>query len=201
MNNKYIQGAINILCIPILTILLIIGIYNIIINYKLYIILLINITTIITILLCIFYCSKKRTLYNISQYIATSINLILLFNIILLNNNYSYISNLSNNKYIYLNNSMYVLKNTKYRKFDQLASKKIGILKQNSENTVLLMNNILKADYIEYETTNEMISALYDGQIQSIILNTNEIETLKLKSNKLLKDARSIYEIKIKNEI
>ena len=77
----------------------------------------------------------------------------------------------------------------------------IGVLKNNSENTISLMSNIIKADYIEYETTNEMIDDLYNGKIQSIILSNNETETLKLKSNKILKETRSIYEIKIKNEI
>ena len=201
MNNKYIQGALNITIIPLLTIILLIGIYNTIINYKTIIIIISIISLIVTLVLSKCYCTKKRITYNISQYIAASINIILLFNIIILNNNYSYLQNLNNNRYTYLNNEVYVLKNTKYRKNEQLTSKKIGVLKNNSKNTISLMSNIIKAEYIEYETTTEMINDLYDGKIQSIILNNHEKETLKLKSNKLIKETRSIYEVKIKHEI
>ena len=201
MNSKYIQGAINITLIPLLSILLIIGLYTSLINY-IYPIIIVSILSIsLTIILSICYCSKKKLTYNISQYITASINIILLFNIIFINNNYSYLENINSNKYNYLNNEIYVLKNTKYHNNNQLTSKKIGVLKNNSKNTISLMSNIIKANYIEYETTNEMLEDLYNGKIQSIILNNNETKTLKLKSNKILKETRSIYEIKIKNEI
>jgi hypothetical protein len=46
-----------------------------------------------------------------------------------------------------------------------------------------------------------MIEALYNGEVQSILLNENETKILKNNSNKIIKDTRTIYEIKIKSEI
>ena len=61
--------------------------------------------------------------------------------------------------------------------------------------------NIKDIELVEYTDKNTMIEALYNGEVQSILLNENETKILKNNSNKIIKDTRTIYEVKIKSEI
>lgn len=202
MKKKYIQGAINILIIPLLTLILLIGIsYTSTNPIKLSII--ISTTILITLTLLIkSYLSKKQNIYNISQYIAIFINIILIFGIYNINKDYQYLSNIVNNKYNYHTNSIYVLKNTKYNNNTQLSNKKIGVLSNNSNNSKeIIHKNISNINIIEYNDQTEMFNDLYEGQIQSILLNENEVKILKNNYNQIVKDTKSIYEVKIKSEM
>ena len=202
MIRKYITGAINITTIPILATLLLLGIYKTSINPKEGIIIVTITTTIVSLILSNTYLSKKEIKYNIGQFIAISINIILIFSIYNLNKNYNYIENIFSNNYHYLNNNIYVLKSTKYKSSNQLSNKKIGILKSNSNNSIpIIENSIENIEIVEYSDKNTMIEALYNGEVQSILLNENETKNLKNNSNKIIKDTRTIYEIKIKSEV
>lgn len=202
MKTKYIKGAINILSIPLLAIILIIGISTTSTNAPKNIILISSITLITTAILIRSYLSKNKSTYNISQYIAIFINILLIFSIYNLNNEYSYLSNIITNEYYYQTNNILVLKNTKYNSNNQLNNKKIGVLSNNSHNTTPIINKkISNINIIEYKNQNEMFNDLYEGQIQSIILNENEVKILKNNYNSIVKDTKSIYEIKIKSEI
>lgn len=201
MINKYIKGAINITIIPILATILLLGIYKTSVDPRSNIILITIITLVVSILLAITYLSKNKNKYNIGQFIAIFINIILVFCIYTINKDYNYIQNIFSNDYNYYNNNVYVLKSTKYKSSNQLSSKKIGILKNNSDNsTPIITKSIKNIEIVEYDDKNTMIEALYNGEVQSILLNENETKILKNNSNKIIKDTRTIYEIKIKSE-
>lgn len=202
MKTNYIKGAINILLIPLLALILLIGISYTSTNANKNILIISISSLIITIILIKSYLSKKQTIYNISQYIAIFINIILIFSIYSINNEYSYLSNIITNEYHYQTNNILVLKNTKYSNNKQLNNKKIGVLSNNIQNTTPIINkSITNIDIVEYKNQNEMFNDLYEGQIQSIVLNENEVKILKNNYNRIIKDTKTIYEIKIKSEI
>lgn len=202
MITKYIKGAINITIIPILATILLLGIYKTSIDPKTGIMIITISTIIISIILAYTYLSKNKTKYNIGQFIAITLNIVLVFSIYNINKDYKYIENTFNNDYNYLNNNVYVLKSTKYKSSNQLSNKKMGILKNNSDNTTpIITKNIKDIELVEYQDKNTMIEALYNGEVQSILLNENETKILKNNSNKIIKDTRTIYEIKIKSEM
>lgn len=202
MITKYIKGAINITIIPILTTILLLGIYKTSTDPKTGITIITISTIIISIILANTYLSKNKIKYNIGQFIAMTLNIVLVFSIYNINKDYKYIENTFNNDYNYLNNNVYVLKSTKYKSSNQLSNKKMGILKNNSDNTTpIITKNIKDIELVEYQDKNTMIEALYNGEVQSILLNENETKILKNNSNKIIKDTRTIYKIKIKSEM
>ena len=135
MITKYIKGAINITIIPILATILLLGIYKTSTDPKTGIMIITISTIIISIILAYSYLSKSKIKYNIGQFIAITLNIILIFSIYNINKDYKYIENTFSNNYNYLKNNVYVLKSTKYKSSNQLSNKKIGILKNNSNNT------------------------------------------------------------------
>ena len=202
MKRKYIESTILISFLPILTILLLIGIYNTSIKYKTIITTsIISITLILTTIIRL-YLSKKITNYNIGQFMTIAINILLIFSIYNINHQYNYLENIINNKYIYTKNDIIVLKNTKYRNINELKNKKIGILETNYQNSKKLLNERhSKIIYISYKSKEDMINALNKGEIQAILLNENELNILKSNRNSIIKETRSIYKVKIKSEI
>ena len=202
MKKKYIESSILIGLVPIQTLLLLYGIYNTNINYKILIPTISIIITISLITIIRLYLSKKISKYNISQFISLTLNILLLFNIYNINNQYDYIQNSISNKYVYNTNNLIVLKNTKYRNIKHLNKKKIGILESNYKNSKeILSQKLLKTNYISYKNKESMISALKNGEIQGILLNDNDFNILKSNKNTILKETRSIHETKIKSEI
>lgn len=202
MKRKYIESTILISFIPILTILLLIGIYNTSIKYKTIITTsIISITIILTTIIRL-YLSKKITNYNIGQFMTIAINILLIFSIYNINHQYNYLENIINNKYIYTKNDIIVLKNTKYRNINELKNKKIGILETNYQNSKKFLNERhSKIIYISYKSKEDIINALNKGEIQAILLNENELNILKSNRNSIIKETRSIYKVKIKSEI
>lgn len=201
MKQKYISSTILISLIPILTFILLIGQNKTSINNNITIITLTIILISLSIILKL-YLSKKETNYNISQFITITINILLIFSIYNINKQYDYLSNTINNKYIYTKNNLLVLKNTKYHSISSLNNKTIGILSSNYNNSKNLLNyKNKKLKYKTYNSKEKMINDLKNGEIQSILLNENDINILKNKSHKILKETRSIYETKIKSNI
>ena len=202
MKKKYIESSILIGLVPIQTLLLLYGIYNTNINYKILIPTISIIITILFITIIQLYLSKKTSKYNVSQFISLTLNILLLFNIYNINNQYDYIQNSISNKYVYNTNNLIVLKNTKYRNIKHLNKKKIGILESNYINSKeILSQKLLKTNYISYKTKESMISALKNGEIQGILLNDNDFIILKSNKHTILKETRTIHEIKIKSEV
>lgn len=202
MKKKYIESTTLIALIPILTIILIYGVYTTKINYKITIPIITIITIIELIIISKLYLSKKITNYNIGQFITLTINILLIFNIYNINNQYEYIQNAISNKYLYNKNSLIVLKNTKYRNINELKEKKIGILDTNFKSSKeTLKYKLSKTSYQSFKTKESMINALKKGEIQAILIDENDMNILKSNKHQIIKETRSIQEIKIKSEI
>ena len=130
-------------------------------------------------------------LINIGALISIITNVILLYNITIMNSEYSVIENLFYNNYYYEVYDLYVLKNTIYQNKDDLLNKKIGIIEENNENINELLNKRIKANYLIYHSEKEAIDSLKNGEIQSLVIPSshNKINNLK-----------SIYKFKVKKD-
>ena len=91
-------------------------------------------------------------------------------------------------------------KNTKYSNLTKLNGKKIGMLEENSQNIILYLDKISNIEYKTYQTSDELISAFTNGEIQSIIINTEEYKNLNNNDN-IKSKIVSIYTNKIKELI
>lgn len=190
MNQKYFKGALNI-AITIFTLALLVTGLNSIYNIELEKYFLIAIIYIlISILLIRIYFTKNKLIYNSLQLICIISNIIMFYNIIELNKNYSYIENIITNKYEYKTYNVYVLKSTKYNSIKELNNKKIGILKENKNNLKTIINTKIDVNYIEYNNEQELQHDIENGIIQSYIIeNSNnnkirKIDTIKIKKTK-----------------
>lgn len=196
MNKKYILGSINILLTIILYIIFILPaiklniisrLNTIIITILFVIILLINIKT---------YTSKNINKYNIFQFISFLINIVLIFNIINIQNEYNYYTNIIINKYYYDTYYLYVQKkNPKYSNINKLSNKKIGIY-SNEENIKYLVNEN-KINSEKYDKVDDLEYALTNGNIQGILINKKEYDYL---SDDIKNKIKIIYKHKVKTE-
>lgn len=196
MNKKYILGSINILLTIILYIIFILPaiklniisrLNTIIITILFVIILLINIKT---------YTSKNINKYNIFQFISFLINIVLIFNIINIQNEYNYYTNIITNKYYYDTYYLYVQKkNPKYSNINKLSNKKIGIY-SNEENIKYLVNEN-KINSEKYDKVDDLEYALTNGNIQGILINKKEYDYL---SDDIKNKIKIIYKHKVKTE-
>lgn len=190
MNNKYIFGSFNIILSFILILIYIYGLF-ISTNINFIFISIISILSLlITIIFFTLYFSKNKILYNTSQFISFILNTILIFNIITINDNYNYINNIFNNKYNYKEYNVYVLKNTKYNSYNDLNTKKIGVMEENITNIKDLLSN----EFITYSNFNDMVEDLNNGEIQGILVEDINFE----KSKYSVKELRNLDTFKIK---
>lgn len=199
MKHKYILGSINI-CILILSIiLLLIGIINIKLLSQTQLILLI-ISSIITVLISIrTYLSKKVNIYNIGVMLTIILNLIVIYNINALNNDYSYINNVISEKYQYNDYYILVKKNTKYSSLDKINNKKVGILRNNRINVESTINNKVKINYIEYGNNQELLNSIDNNEVQAIIISKRTYQ--KLNNEEKLGKYHKIYTSKVKESL
>ena len=184
MITKYIKGAINITIIPILATILLLGIYKTSTDPKTGIMIITISTIIISIILAYSYLSKSKTKYNIGQFIAITLNIILIFSIYNINKDYKYIENTFSNNYNYLKNNVYVLKSTKYKSSNQLSNKKIGILKNNSNNTTPIITKNIKdieivwVERVEDKEESLRLEAEYFHKHKETVLNDRPAEEM-----------------------
>lgn len=191
MIKSYILYSLSIISIVILSVLTTISITLIDISpVKKIIIIFLTLLLILYILIKLFL-SRKNYLYNIGALISIITNVILLYNITIMNSEYSVIENLFYNNYYYEVYDLYVLKNTIYQNKDDLLNKKIGIIEENNENINELLNKRIKANYLIYHSEKEAIDSLKNGEIQSLVIPSshNKINNLK-----------SIYKFKVKKD-
>ncbi len=201
MDKKYVLAAINIHLYAILSTLLIIGTFSInTLNLKEnigFIIFLASILVTIT----ISYFTKNKVFYNIGVFVTFLLNIILLFNIQNYNYEYNFLENIFNNKYKYNTYNVYVKKTTTaYSNIQKLDGKKVGMLSNNVKNINNHLNRKISFEYKEYDTLDEIISAIENGEIQCFIIEgtLDEYENQNINyKNKV----RIIYTSKIKDTI
>ena len=142
-----------------------------------------------------------RPIITIFILITIILNVILIYSINNLNNNYDYLNNIINKKYHYETYEIYVLKKTPtYNDISTLNNKKIGILSNNSENVCNYLNNKIKIECKTYKSINEINEPITTGEIQSFSIAKNKYS--KLDTNNILKkQSRKIDETKIKDTI
>jgi len=196
MKSKYLINSLNICIFLSLSLLLLYGYYKYNILSRINIIL-ISILLLIILLLCIkFYLSKKNNLYNINAFIIFLINIILLYNLINLNNQYAYITSIFY-KNSYNTYEVYVKKtNVIYNNLNKLENKNIGILTTNQTNVIDYYNKLENYNYKTYNSIYDLNNAINNGEIQAIIISNSYKEELnKVDKNSKLK---SIYTSRIK---
>ena len=121
-----------------------------------------------------------------------------LFNINNLNNTYSYLENIYSKKYKYDTYEVYVHKSTTtYNNLTKLEGKKIGMLSKNSLNVKKYLNNVSNIEYMTYDTSDELLNALKNYEVQSIIISDEDYQNLN-NDDKYKSKLTSIYEGKIK---
>ena len=200
MTKKYFLGAINVSILIAQVILLAIGISTIGFYNKTKNIIIISSLLIISIILIYLYFAKNYKKYNAGVFITLMLNIVLAYQIINLNNTYSYLSNILNKKYEYVTYNLYVQKaNTKYNSVNKLENKKIGLLKTNKENIKSILNKKVKIEYIEYNNIDEISNGIKNGEIQGFIIDKETKE--ELNKNEISSKIRSIYENRVKKAI
>ncbi len=201
MKKKFILNAILINICILSSIILFTGLILIKNLSNLRIISIFIIYLIITVLIIYCYLNKKNLIYNIGIIITIIITIISFYNINNLNKTYSYLENIFYKEYKYNTYDVYVnKKNTKYSNLTKLNGKKIGMLEENSQNIILYLDKISNIEYKTYQTSDELISAFTNGEIQSIIINTEEYKNLNNNDN-IKSKIVSIYTNKIKELI
>ena len=196
MAKKYTLAAILINIFTICFFLLLIGLINTQ-NINIIYIILIIISFIVTLFLIIkSYLSIKNSIYNIGIFYTILSIIILIYNISELNNKYSYIENIFKNEYTYPTYNIYVRKkNTMYNDISKLNGKKIGLLNENEEYVKEYLDQIGNINYSEYNTVDELVYAINNGEIQSFIIS-NDLNNYK--KNDIKEKMRVIYSNKIK---
>ncbi len=196
MVKKYILSSISILVFIYSQILLLTGLSLINLISLPYIILMGIITIILTTIILKLYFSKKVKLYNVGVIVTILLNIISIYSIYTLNNEYKYIENTINKEYKYVTYNIYVQKkNTSYNEIEKLSGKKIGLL-TNKNNIKYHLNQKTKIECIKYRTIEELENAITTGEIQSFILSENELQLLEQYTN-LTNTTRVIYTNKI----
>ncbi len=198
MVKKFILNAILINVCILSYIILLIGLITIKYLSPLSIVL-ISIGYLIALIFAIYcYLSKKSLTYNIGIIFTIILTLICLSKVDSLNKTYSYLENIYSNKYQYTTYEVYVnKKNPTYNNLKKLTGKKIGMLKTNNYNVKEYLNNISDIEYITYNTSDELISALNNYEVQSIIISKEDYNNITNQDSTKSK-LTSIYESKIK---
>ncbi len=200
MIRKYFLQSINICLMVVLMLLLFLGVKSTsILSKKEIIVVALSFIVLITIAV-LSYLSKRNKVYNFGVFLTILANILFAFEIYSINNNYDYLKNVTSLKYEYKTYEVYVQKsNTTYSSIEKLNGKTIGLLKNNQNNVKEYLNNLVKIDYKEYNSVDELCEGIKNGDIQAFIIV--EDKTNQLKNNKYINKIRVIYSNKIKKNI
>lgn len=143
------------------------------------------------------YLSTNNFVYNIGIFVTLLTSIIMIYNIVYLNNKYSYIENIYSNKYTYETYNIYVRKsNTVYNNVSKLKGKKIGMLSNNQESIKEYLKDLENINYYEYDDINNLIKAIEGGEIQSLIISKEDYQ--KYSNDYLKYKVKAIYTGQIK---
>lgn len=197
MVKKYTLAAILINFFVISFILLFIGLVTIRNLNTLTIISIFILFIVILLFIIKSYLSTNNFVYNIGIFVTLLTSIIMIYNIVYLNNKYSYIENIYNNKYTYETYNIYVRKsNTVYNNVSKLKGKKIGMLSNNQESIKEYLKDLENINYYEYDDINNLIKAIEGGEIQSLIISKEDYQ--KYSNDYLKYKLKAIYTGQIK---
>ena len=186
MVKKYTLAAILINFFVISFILLFIGLVTIRNLNTLTIISIFILFIVILLFIIKSYLSTNNFVYNIGIFVTLLTSIIMIYNIVYLNNKYSYIENIYNNKYTY----------ETYNIYSKLKGKKIGMLSNNQESIKEYLKDLENINYYEYDNINNLIKAIEGGEIQSLIISKEDYQ--KYSNDYLKYKLKAIYTGQIK---
>lgn len=148
---------------------------------------------------------KKKILRIIGYFFSIILIAIMLFGVFYLYNTLGFLFNVTKGDYAIKTYNILVSKESNYKKIKDLDDEEIGInessiidsLKEVEDN----LQNKIDYEFEKYEDVNSLIEALYNDEVDAIILENSEIELLKEHNQSLYEKIESIYKIEIKNDI
>lgn len=170
------------------------------------------IMVIVLIMLCIFtfFLQFKTTEQNIRSIISRVIAVIVSIGLIIIcteiHRGTGFINSFSGMNYETDALSVIVLKDSEYNALDDLNSKIIGINEQEDQKNLTdalsdIRENIAAVDYKNYEDWGQLADALYNREIDALLMNEAYRGILEEKYSDLDIETRVIYQVKIKTEV
>ena len=202
MLKKYILAAILINTYLLSIVALLYGVITLT-NLSIPSIILLSIVLLISLIIIVYlYLSKKKLAYNCGIFLTLLLLIITSYKIYDLDLKYSYIENIFKEEYVYNTYNVYVNKSTTtYANISKLSGKKIGLLESNSSNVKSHLDKLVNIEYVTYKTPDELLIALDNGEVQSIIINDIDYEKINTSYTKNKNKIRDIYSHKIKDAI
>lgn len=202
--SKKVSRIITIILILVIFIFFGILFYiNIIPTIYILIALIISILIIIGLFLLNF--SHKRGVRWIGYFLSTLTISIIIFVLVYLFNTLGFLINATDGDYALKTYNVLVLKESNYKKIEDLNKHNIGISETILDDTLnKIKDNInkkIKINYKEYEDTNTLVNKLINEDIESIILENSEIDLLKEEDYEKYELLNNIYQIEVKNDI
>ena len=194
---KFPLIAINI----IISICLIISVHNLNVLPTKYFLLFIGIIVIINILSNLFLCLKKW-LFRITGILLSIILIVIsVIGITYVKETDNFLeTSFNNNKVEIASYNVLVLKDSSYKKIDDLKYKNLGILKFEKDSSVKL-SEIVNTVEKEYEDLYDLYDALIGENVDAILLDQAYINVLEDDHSDLNEKIRILYSFDIENEI
>ena len=144
--------------------------------------------------------SKKKGFRIIGYFFSLILIIISLIIEIYLCNTLGFIFGATNNHYILRNYNIIVLENGKYQDLANLNNETIGIY-NNDNNLKRKINKKIDINYKTYKNKDDLIEALLEEDVASIILEDMELDLINEINPDTYKKLKSIYKIEIKEDV
>ncbi len=187
MGKKFFLASFDIILFIIISLILDISLYNIY-HFSTSLLIIIIFQIIIYFISLISYFSKYKLFYNLGVFVTFLMIIVSCYFIYDYNVKFHVISDLVFNNYDYKVYNLYVRKSTTYDEQSELINKKIGVLKDNSDNSCKRLNDYISVSCEVYDNTNAIIDGLSEGEIQGFF-----VDNLEESSNILMSDYRDLF--------
>lgn len=153
-----------------------------------------------------FKSSEKSIRSIISRILAVIVSIGLVILCIEMNRGTSFINSFSGINYETNALSVIVLKNSSYTKLEDLENKKIAMNEQEDQKNLTdalsdIRNQLKNAEYKNYIDWSHLANALYNEDVDAILVNEAYRGMLQEKHPDLDVETRVIYQVEIKNEV
>ena len=153
-----------------------------------------------------FKSSEKSIRSIISRILAVIVSIGLVILCIEMNRGTSFINSFSGINYETNALSVIVLKNSSYTKLEDLENKKIAMNEQEDQKNLTdalsdIRNQLKNAEYKNYIDWSHLADALYNEDVDAILVNEAYRGMLQEKHPDLDVETRVIYQVEIKNEV
>lgn len=155
----------------------------------------------------VWFKAKEKSIRSIaSGIISIIVSISLIIGCIEIHRGTGFINSFSGMNYETDALSVIVLKDSEYNALDDLNSKIIGINEQEDQKNLTdalsdIRENITTVDYKNYEDWSQLADALYNKEIDALLINEAYRGILEEKYPDLDTETRVIYQVKIKTEV